>query len=52
MYENGGVSYIYLCYGMHHLLNVVTNKKNIPHDDKLDADDKTHPNYGIGVKFI
>ena len=30
MYENGGVSYVYLCYGMHHLFNVVTNKKNIP----------------------
>ena len=30
MYENGGTSYIYLCYGMHHLFNVVTNKKGIP----------------------
>ena len=27
MYEEGGRSYIYMCYGMHHLLNVVTNKK-------------------------
>ena len=31
MYLHGGVSYIYLCYGLHHLFNVVTNKKNIPH---------------------
>ena len=30
LYENGGVSYVYFCYGMHHLLNIVTNKKNIP----------------------
>ncbi len=30
LYENGGVTYVYLCYGMHHLLNVVTDKKNIP----------------------
>ena len=25
MYEKGGVSYIYLCYGMYYLFNVVTN---------------------------
>jgi len=30
MYENGGVSYVYFCYGMHYLLNVVTNQKEIP----------------------
>lgn len=30
MYERGGVAYIYLCYGMHHLFNIVVNKKNIP----------------------
>lgn len=31
MYSIGGTAYVYLCYGMHHLFNVVTNKKNIPH---------------------
>lgn len=30
MYSSGGTSYIYLCYGMHHLFNVITNQKNIP----------------------
>ena len=30
MYADGGVCYIYLCYGIHHLFNVVTNKKEIP----------------------
>ena len=30
MYAEGGVAYVYFCYGMHHLFNVVTNKKNIP----------------------
>lgn len=30
MYAEGGVSYVYLCYGMHPLFNVVTNKKDIP----------------------
>ncbi len=31
MYADGGVSYVYLCYGIHHLFNIVTNNKNIPH---------------------
>jgi len=31
MYEEGGISYIYLCYGIHHLFNIVTNIKGIPH---------------------
>ena len=30
MYSASGVSYVYICYGIHHLFNVVTNKKNIP----------------------
>lgn len=31
MYAPGGVAYIYLCYGIHHLFNVVTNAQDIPH---------------------
>ena len=31
MYAQGGVAYVYLCYGIHHLFNVVTNNKDIPH---------------------
>ena len=31
MYLQGGVSYVYLCYGIHHLFNVVTNIDNVPH---------------------
>jgi DNA-3-methyladenine glycosylase len=30
-YHQGGISYVYLCYGIHHLFNVVTNKKDRPH---------------------
>ena len=30
MYATPGTGYVYICYGMHHLFNVVTNKKNIP----------------------
>jgi DNA-3-methyladenine glycosylase len=31
LYEKGGIAYIYLCYGIHHLFNVVTNVQGIPH---------------------
>jgi DNA-3-methyladenine glycosylase len=31
MYAGGGVSYVYLCYGIHHLFNVVTNVEDTPH---------------------
>lgn len=31
MYREGGIAYIYFCYGIHSLLNVVTNVKEIPH---------------------
>ncbi len=31
MYADGGVTYVYLCYGIHHLFNVVTNNKETPH---------------------
>jgi DNA-3-methyladenine glycosylase len=31
MYAEGGVAYVYLCYGIHHLFNIVTNKKDVPH---------------------
>ena len=30
MYCKGGTAYVYLCYGVHSLFNVVTNKKDIP----------------------
>jgi DNA-3-methyladenine glycosylase len=30
MYAIGGTAYIYLCYGVHSLFNVVTNRKDIP----------------------
>ena len=31
MFAEGGISYVYLCYGMYDLFNVVTNKAEIPH---------------------
>jgi DNA-3-methyladenine glycosylase len=31
MYMQGGTAYVYLCYGIHSLFNVVTNAVDIPH---------------------
>lgn len=30
MFKEGGRSYVYLCYGLHHLFNIVTNGVNEP----------------------
>jgi len=30
MYAPGGIAYVYLCYGMHHLFNVVSSKHGDP----------------------
>jgi len=31
MYGLGGTAYVYLCYGIHQMFNVVTNQQGIPH---------------------
>ena len=46
MYAKGGSAYVYLCYGIHHLFNIVTNKKNIPHAVLIRA---IHPRNGIEI---
>ena len=30
MYANGGVAYVYLCYGIHQMFNIVTNVRDVP----------------------
>ena len=42
MYATGGVAYIYLCYGMHYMLNFVTNQQNIPDAILIRAIKPTH----------
>lgn len=44
MFGDAGVAYVYLCYGIHHLFNVVTNAKNIPHAVLIRA---AEPVYGF-----
>ncbi|MFT5640440.1 MAG: DNA-3-methyladenine glycosylase [Cyclobacteriaceae bacterium] len=29
MYQEGGIAYVYLCYGIHHLFNIVTNEAGL-----------------------
>lgn len=31
MYSQGGISYVYLCYGIHYLFNIVTASEGVPH---------------------
>ncbi len=44
MYARGGTAYVYLCYGIHSLFNVVTNEKEIPHAVLIRA---IYPTHGI-----
>ncbi|MCW3116951.1 MAG: 3-methyladenine glycosylase [Chitinophagaceae bacterium] len=49
MYANGGFSYVYLCYGIHHLFNVVTNLQDVPHAILIRA---VEPIEGIGEMLL
>jgi DNA-3-methyladenine glycosylase len=31
MYAQGGIAYVYICYGIHQMFNIVTNVSEIPH---------------------
>ncbi|WP_051887290.1 DNA-3-methyladenine glycosylase [Chryseobacterium piperi] len=31
LYSQGGISYVYLCYGIHHLFNIVSSVQDEPH---------------------
>jgi DNA-3-methyladenine glycosylase len=46
MYSIGGTAYVYISYGIHHLFNVVTNEKDIPHAILIRA---VEPSEGIDL---
>ena len=46
MYESGGVAYVYLIYGMYHLLNFVTHEAGEPHAVLIRA---LEPTVGLDV---
>lgn len=48
MFQKGGIAYVYLCYGIHCLFNVVTNKNEIPHAILIRA---IAPDCGINKMF-
>ncbi len=46
MYEEGGIAYIYLCYGIHEMLNVVTSVEGQPHAILIRA---IEPTIGVDI---
>ncbi|HVW94927.1 MAG TPA: DNA-3-methyladenine glycosylase [Mucilaginibacter sp.] len=46
MFQQGGIAYVYLCYGIHEMFNIVTNNEGIPHAILVRA---IHPTNGIDV---
>jgi DNA-3-methyladenine glycosylase len=46
MYRNGGTAYVYLCYGIHSLFNIVTSVENDPHAVLIRG---IQPYSGVGV---
>lgn len=44
MYRSGGTVYVYICYGIHHLFNVVTSEEGDPQGVMIRA---IHPTQGI-----
>lgn len=49
MFGEGGRSYVYLCYGLHHLFNIVTNNKNEPNAVLVRA---VEPMYGMETMVL
>lgn len=42
LYREGGIAYVYLCYGIHHLFNIVTHQSGHPHCVLIRAIEPAH----------
>jgi DNA-3-methyladenine glycosylase len=49
MYRQGGIAYVYLCYGIHALLNVVTGDVGVPHGVLIRS---IQPTNGIDIMML
>jgi DNA-3-methyladenine glycosylase len=49
MFEKGGHAYVYLCYGMHYLFNIVTNKTSVAEAVLIRA---IEPMHGIDEMYL
>ncbi|MFD0764934.1 DNA-3-methyladenine glycosylase [Mucilaginibacter lutimaris] len=49
MYMQGGISYVYLCYGIHEMFNVVVSGEGHPHAILIRA---VHPTDGLDVMML
>ncbi|WP_027379593.1 DNA-3-methyladenine glycosylase [Chryseobacterium daeguense] len=50
LYSEGGVSYVYLCYGIHYLFNVVTSVEDDPHAVLIRAVEPFHGKEAIQIR--
>src|ERR1700742_4256945 len=49
MFKKGGIIYVYLCYGIHEMLNVVTSPEGVPHAVLIRA---LNPTDGIDIMLM
>lgn len=49
IFDEGGKAYVYLCYGLHQMFNIVTNKKATPHAILIRA---VEPIEGISIMLM
>ena len=52
MYRKGGYSYVYLVYGLHHLMNVVTGDEDMPQAVLIRAMEKPYDGPGKWTKYM